>query len=72
MAKPVLKIVTPNTEIRKVTPRRPKNAAIRTREYLTGSEVEQLIDGCKDNRRPHRDQTMIDRKSTRLNSSHSR
>ena len=59
MAKPVLKIVTPNTEIRKVTPRRPKNAAIRTREYLTASEVEQLIDGCKDNRWPHRDQTMI-------------
>ena len=59
MAKPILKIVTPTTEIRKVTPRRPKNAAIRTREYLTESEVEQLIDGCKDNRRPHRDQTMI-------------
>src|SRR6516165_10697893 len=59
MAKPILKIVTPTTEIRKVTPRRPKNADVRTREYLTESEVEQLIDGCKDNRWPHRDQTMI-------------
>ena len=59
MTKPALKIVTANTEIRKVTPRRPKNAAIRTREYLTESEVEQLIEGCRGNRRPHRDQTMI-------------
>src|SRR5215475_3107024 len=44
---------------RKVTPRRPKNADVRTREYLTEREVEQLIEGCKGNRRPHRDQTMI-------------
>jgi len=59
MTKPALKIVTPDTALRKVTPRRPKNADVRTREYLTESEVEQLIDGCKGNRRPHRDQTMI-------------
>src|SRR6516162_7383060 len=59
MAKPILKIVSPDTKIRKVTPRRPKNADVRTREYLTESEVEQLIEGCRDNRRPHRDQTMI-------------
>src|SRR5262249_22131331 len=60
MPKPTLKIVSPNTKIRKVTPRRrPKNTDVRTREYLTEREVEQLIEGCKGNRRPHRDQTMI-------------
>jgi integrase len=59
MAKPVLRIVSPDTVKRKVTPRRPKNAEVRTREYLTEREVERLIDGCKGNRRPHRDQTMI-------------
>src|SRR6516165_9837461 len=60
MSKPALKIVLPDTQIRKVeTPRRPRNADVRTREYLTEPEVEQLIEGCRDNRRPHRDQTMI-------------
>jgi hypothetical protein len=47
MAKPVLRIVSPDTVKRKVTPRRPKNAEVRTREYLTEREVERLIDGCK-------------------------
>src|SRR5499427_10954545 len=60
MPKPALKIVSPDTQIRKVkTPRRPRNADVRTREYLTESEVERLIKGCEGNRRPHRDQTMI-------------
>jgi integrase len=59
MTKPALKIVAPPTVKRKVTPRRPKNADVRTREYLTEREVEQLIEGCRNNRRPHRDQTMI-------------
>jgi type 1 fimbriae regulatory protein FimB/type 1 fimbriae regulatory protein FimE len=62
MTKPALKIVSPDSEIRKVTretPRRPKNAEVRTREYLTEKEVERLIEGCKDNRQPHRDATMI-------------
>src|SRR5262249_55074470 len=49
----------PQRLIRKVTPRRPKTGEIRTREYLTEREVEQLIEGCKGNRQPHRDQTMI-------------
>src|SRR5215831_18992401 len=44
---------------RKVTPRRPKNGDVRTREYLTEREVERLIKGCEGTRRPHRDQTMI-------------
>ena len=62
MTKPALKIVSPTAEKRKVTretPRRPKNADVRKREYLTEREIEQLIEGCKGNRRPHRDQTMI-------------
>src|SRR5262245_13420033 len=59
MTKPALKIVSPTTVKRKVTPRRPKNADVRTREYLTEKEVERLIEGCGGNRWPHRDQTMI-------------
>jgi len=59
MTKPTLKIVSPATVKRKVTPRRPKNADVRTREYLTEKEVEKLIEGCEGNRQPHRDQTMI-------------
>jgi type 1 fimbriae regulatory protein FimB/type 1 fimbriae regulatory protein FimE len=59
MPKPALKIVPTTVVKRKVTPRRPKNADVRKREYLTEREVEQLIEGCKGNRQPHRDQTMI-------------
>jgi type 1 fimbriae regulatory protein FimB/type 1 fimbriae regulatory protein FimE len=62
MAKPALKIVSPTIKKRKVTketPRRPKNADVRKREYLTEKEVERLIGACQSNRRPHRDQTMI-------------
>jgi type 1 fimbriae regulatory protein FimB/type 1 fimbriae regulatory protein FimE len=44
---------------RKVTPTRPKNADVRTREYLTEREIEKLIEACEDNRWAHRDQTMI-------------
>jgi integrase len=59
MPKPALRIVSPTTEKRKVTPTRAKNSELRTREYLTESEVEALIEGCKGNRWPHRDATMI-------------
>jgi len=59
LTRAALRVVSPKAKIRKVTPRRPKNAEVRTREYLTEREVEQLIEGCKSNRRPHRDQTMI-------------
>src|SRR5262249_7855391 len=59
MTKPALKIISPTTVKRKVMPRRPKNAEVRTREYLTEKEVERLIKGCQGNRWPHRDQTMI-------------
>ena len=60
MTKPALRIVPPAIEIRKVaTPRGPRNDTVRTREYLTEAEVEALIAACEDNRRPHRDATMI-------------
>src|SRR5262245_27263289 len=59
MPKPALKIVAPTTVIRKVKARRPKNADVRTREYLSEREVERLIAGCGGNRWPQRDQTMI-------------
>jgi type 1 fimbriae regulatory protein FimB/type 1 fimbriae regulatory protein FimE len=40
-------------------PRRPKNADVRTREYLTDDEVERLTEAAKRNRHGHRDATMI-------------
>ena len=40
-------------------PARKPNAAVRTREYLTGTEVEDLIGAAGCNRHGHRDATMI-------------
>jgi len=40
-------------------PRRPKNADVRTREYLTDDEVRRLMEVAKANRHGHRDATMI-------------
>jgi type 1 fimbriae regulatory protein FimB/type 1 fimbriae regulatory protein FimE len=40
-------------------PRRPKNADLRTREYLTDDEVQRLVEAAKANRHGHRDATMI-------------
>jgi integrase len=40
-------------------PRRPKNADVRTREYLTDDEVRRLSGVAKGNRHGHRDATMI-------------
>jgi integrase len=37
----------------------PPNRELRIREYLTEPEVERLIEAAKDNRRGHRDSTMI-------------
>ena len=59
MAKSHLKLVAPTTEKRTVTTsRRPKNAEVRTREYLTDAEVARLTEAAKANRY-HRDATMI-------------
>jgi type 1 fimbriae regulatory protein FimB/type 1 fimbriae regulatory protein FimE len=59
LAKSHLRLVTPATEKRTVTPKRPPNADLRTREYLTESEVERLIAATRGNRWGHRDGTMI-------------
>jgi len=54
-----LKLVTPTIEKRTVTPRRQKNAALRTREYLIEHEIETLMAAARQNRYGHRDATMI-------------
>jgi type 1 fimbriae regulatory protein FimB/type 1 fimbriae regulatory protein FimE len=59
MAKAHLKLVTPATENRTVTPERLPNSTLRTREYLTAAEVERLATAAKRNRWGHRDATMI-------------
>jgi len=40
-------------------PRKPKNADVRSREYLTETEVEQLMAAAQGGRHGHRDATMI-------------
>jgi integrase len=49
----------PAHQKRTVTPRRRPNAALRSREHLTETEVEQLVQAAKRNRWGHRDSTMI-------------
>lgn len=59
MAKSHLKLVTPTTVKRTVTPRRRPNAELRTREHLTEAEVERLLKAAGKNRWGHRDATML-------------
>jgi integrase len=59
MAKPHLRLVRPRTVNGTVPPRRRKNAELRTREYLTETEVERLIKVARGNRYGLRDATMI-------------
>ena len=59
MAKSHLKLVTPATVNRTVTPKRAPNADLRTREYLTEAEVERLLTAANGNRWGHRDATMV-------------
>ena len=59
MAKSHLKLVTPSTVNRTVTPKRLPNGDLRTREYLTEAEVERLMAAARKNRWGHRDATMI-------------
>jgi type 1 fimbriae regulatory protein FimB/type 1 fimbriae regulatory protein FimE len=54
-----LKIVASNPEKRTVRTGRPSNRELRTREHLTPTEVDKLIEAAKDNRQGHRDSTMI-------------
>jgi hypothetical protein len=59
MAKRHLKLVTPATVNRTVTPKRLPNGKLRTREYLTEAEVERLMNAARRNRWGHRDATMV-------------
>ena len=59
MAKSRLRLVAPGIVNRTVTPKRPPNADLRTREYLTEAEVERLLRATRNNRWAHRDATMI-------------
>jgi type 1 fimbriae regulatory protein FimB/type 1 fimbriae regulatory protein FimE len=54
-----LKLVAPVAQNRTVMPSRPSNSELRTREYLTGAEIDQLIAATKHNRYPQRDATLI-------------
>ena len=60
MAKIAAKTALPAIEKRTVAmPVRPKNADVRTREYLTDDEMQRLGEAAKANRHGHRDATMI-------------
>jgi len=59
MAKTPLRLVAPATVNRTVLPSRRPNRDLRTREYLTESEVERLLEAAKRNRHGHRDATMV-------------
>ena len=59
MATSQLKLVTPAIINRTVTPTRPPNAHLRTREYLTEAEVERLMAAAREHRWGHRDATMV-------------
>src|ERR1035438_8047729 len=58
-AKPKLRLVKPAIQKRAVAPRRRPNSEFRSREHLTETEVEKLIEAAKHNRYGHRDPTMI-------------
>ena len=59
MTKSPLKLVTPAIKKRAVTPRRQPNSELRSREHLTETEVEKLIEASRGNRYSHRDAVMI-------------
>jgi integrase len=59
MTKPRLKLVSPATVKRTVTPIRRPNSELRPREHLTQREVEKLIEAAKGNRHGQRDATMV-------------
>jgi integrase len=59
MAKSHLRLVRPRIVNGTVPPRRRKNAEVRTREYLTETEIDRLINAARNNRYGLRDATMI-------------
>jgi integrase len=54
-----LKLVAPKGENRAVAPVRRPNSEFRSREHLTPTEVEKLIEAAKTNRHGLRDATMV-------------
>lgn len=58
MHKSQLKLVIP-AAVKRTVPRRQPNAELRTREYLTETEVEKLIAASRSGRWGHRDATMV-------------
>ena len=54
-----LRLVTPAPQKRAVAPRRQPNCKLRSREHLTETEAEKLIEAAKNNRYGHRDATML-------------
>jgi integrase len=62
MAKPQLRLVPPTTEdqtVTRTTPTRLPNAAYRSREYLTPTEMDALLEAARKMRHGHRDSTML-------------
>jgi type 1 fimbriae regulatory protein FimB/type 1 fimbriae regulatory protein FimE len=59
MANTALKLVSPATENRTVTPLRRPNGELRPREHLTEREIDELVEAAKGNRWGQRDATMI-------------
>jgi len=59
MAQPHLTLVAPTIQKRTVTPRRAKNADLRTREYLTKQEIDALMFAVRRNRHGPRDAAML-------------
>src|SRR6516164_6631158 len=59
MGKTHLRLVRPRTVNGTVPPRRRKNIEVRTREYLTESEIDRLIKAARANRYGLRDATII-------------
>jgi integrase len=58
-AKSNLRLVKPSTEKRAVTPRRQPNRELRSREHLTETEIDKLIEAAKGNRHGQRDAAML-------------
>jgi len=59
MTKTHLKLITPATKKRAVAPLRRPNRELRSREHLTETELEKLVETARGNRYGHRDATMI-------------
>jgi integrase len=54
-----LRLVAPTNQNRSVAPGRAANAGLRTREYLTPTEIDKLMAATKGSRYPQRDATMV-------------